>query len=415
MGRLTLNMLLSFAQFEREVTGERIRDKIAASKKKGIWVGGVVPLGYRVLERKLVIDQAEAETVRFIFRRYLELGSLEALIDDLKHKGVVTRIRTFATGRVVGGVPFTRGPLAYFLKNRVYLGEINHGANSYPGEHPPILDRDLFDAVQIRLAAQTTATGFRRSPSDALLTGRLFDHLGRPMTPSYAVKAGVRYRYYTSRRGTGSSGADAASLVRVSAPDIEDAVLKALASTEDRIGTSKIVGPAAAGPTAVGRLTREPCAIQDLIDRVAIRSGSIEISLITNAVGPDWPEKIAVPWSKLPTRVHRDIIAPAEGQWPDPRAMSSDTRSRLLSAVAVSRRWFDDLVSGRVEHVEKLAVREGRSPRYVTMLLSLAFLAPNLVRAIVDNRMPRGIGVTQLMDLPCEWSQQRLALGLANS
>ena len=139
MGRLTLNMLLSFAQFEREVTGERIRDKIAASKKNGIWVGGVVPLGYRVVERKLVIDETEAETVRSIFRRYLELGSLGPLIDELRQNRILTRVRTLATGRAVGGVPFTRGPLAYLLKNRMYLGEINHGQNSYPGEHPPVI------------------------------------------------------------------------------------------------------------------------------------------------------------------------------------------------------------------------------------------------------------------------------------
>src|SRR5271169_6779829 len=132
MGRLTLNVLLSFAQFEREVTGERIRDKIAASKKKGIWVGGVVPLGYQVVDRKLIVDEAEANTVRLIFDRYLELGSIQALLQDLRERGVVTRRRTLATGRTIGGIPFTKGPLAYLLKNRMYLGELNHGANSYP-------------------------------------------------------------------------------------------------------------------------------------------------------------------------------------------------------------------------------------------------------------------------------------------
>jgi site-specific DNA recombinase len=413
MGRLTLNMLLSFAQFEREVTGERIRDKIAASKKKGIWVGGVVPLGYRVIERKLVVDQAEAETVRFIFGRYLELGSLGALIDDLKHKGIVTRTRTLATERVVGGVPFTRGPLAYLLKNRMYLGEINHGPKSYPGEHPPILDRDVFDAVQVKLAAQAAATGFRRSPSDALLTGKLFDHIGRPMTPSYAVKGGVRYRYYISRRWPRSTGAGAAPIIRVSAPDIEDAVLKALASAENGIGTSMRVNTGAPRSLSVDPLARQPSAIRDLVDRVDIRSGAIEIRVVANAVGLDRSETIAVPWSRPPTRVQREVIAPAEGQWSDPRAMSSDTRSRLLSTIALSRRWFDDLASCRVADVEKLAAREGRSPRSVTMLLSLAFLAPDLVMAIVDNRMPRGIGTTQLMDLPCDWGEQKKALRLS--
>jgi hypothetical protein len=413
MGRLTLNMLPSFAQFEREVTGERIRDKIAASKKKGIWVGGVVPLGYRVVERKLVIEQAEAESVRFIFRRYLELGALGPLIDDLKHKGIATRIRTLASGRVVGGVPFTRGPLAYLLKNRMYLGEINHGANSYPGEHPPILDRDVFDAVQAKLAAQAVAIGFRRSPSDAFLTGKLFDPLGRPMTPTYAVKAGVRYRYYLSRRGTGSTEVDAAPIVRASAPDIEDAVLKAIASIENGIATSKRVNTG--GPIATDPLVRHPSAIRDVVKRIDIRSGKIEIVLVANAMGPDRPETIAVPWSKPPTRVRREVIAPVEGQWSDPRAMSSDTRSRLLSTIALSRCWLDDLVSGRVADIEKMAVRECRSPRSVTMLLSLAFLTPDLVKAIVDNRMPRGIGLTQLMDLPCEWSEQRRAIGMAQT
>ena len=213
MGRLTLNMLLSFAQFEREVTGERIRDKIAASKKKGIWVGGVVPLGYRAVERKLVIDQAEAETVRFLFHRYLGLGSLGPLIDELRQKGIMSRVRPLATGRVVGGVPFTKGPLAYLLKNRMYLGEINHGPNSYPGEHPAIIARDVFDAVQSKLEGRAAASGYRRSPSDALLTGKLFDHLGRAMTPSHAVKAGVRYRYYISCREAGSAGTDATPIV----------------------------------------------------------------------------------------------------------------------------------------------------------------------------------------------------------
>ena len=141
MGRLTLNVLLSFAQFEREVTGERIRDKIAASKKKGLWMGGHVPLGYRVLDRKLIVDEREAETVRLIFRRYLSLGSLPALQRELRQTGVLTRPRTLASGRVVGGVPFTNGPLAHLLRNRVYLGEINHKGASHPGEHEPLVAR----------------------------------------------------------------------------------------------------------------------------------------------------------------------------------------------------------------------------------------------------------------------------------
>jgi hypothetical protein len=153
MGRLTLNVLLSFAQFEREVTGERIRDKIAASKKKGMWMGGTVPFGYRVENRKLIVEESEADTVRLIFARYLELGSLPALEQDLRERGVLTRRRVLSTGRVRGGGLFTSGALSRLLKNRVYVGEMNHKGRSWPGEHPSIVRRDLFEAVAAKLAA----------------------------------------------------------------------------------------------------------------------------------------------------------------------------------------------------------------------------------------------------------------------
>jgi site-specific DNA recombinase len=157
MGRLTLNVLLSFAQFEREVTGERIRDKIGASKRRGLWVGGMVPLGYVSRDKKLFIEEEEAERVRTIFRRYLELGSLGQLLGDLRQRGIVTRSRRLSDGRTVGGIPFTRGPLAYLLRNRFYIGEVVFKGEVCPGQHPPIVDRDLFDGVQRRLAEQHMA------------------------------------------------------------------------------------------------------------------------------------------------------------------------------------------------------------------------------------------------------------------
>jgi site-specific DNA recombinase len=154
MGRLTLNVLLSFAQFEREVTGERIRDKIAASKRRGLWVGGMVPLGYVSRDKKLVIEEKEAEAVRTIFRRYLELGSIGPLLTNLRERGIVTKVRHLREGRTGGGIPFTRGPLAYLLRNRFYIGEIDFKGEICPAEHPPIVDRDVFEAVQHRLALQ---------------------------------------------------------------------------------------------------------------------------------------------------------------------------------------------------------------------------------------------------------------------
>jgi hypothetical protein len=169
MGRLTLNVLLSFAQFEREVTGERIRDKIAASKRKGLWVGGVVPLGYEVKDRKLIVVEDETATVRLIFSRYLYLGSLSALQRDLRERGIVTRMRTLSSGRAIGGRDLTNGPLAYILRNRMYLGEINHRDKSYPGEHAPIIDQKLFEAVQAKLTENLRGRGLRRQNGNGFL------------------------------------------------------------------------------------------------------------------------------------------------------------------------------------------------------------------------------------------------------
>src|SRR5688500_10632413 len=198
MGRLTLNVLLSFAQFEREVTGERIRDKIAASKKKGMWMGGHVPLGYRVQDRKLVIDDAEAEAVRCIFQRYVDLGSLTLLLQDLRTRGIRTKQRQLSNGSVGGGIPFTRGPLAYLLRNRTYLGEIVHRDQCHLGEHTAIVEREVFDKVQALLASGATARRHANLASSSILTGRIFDDRGNRMTPTHAQKNGARYRYYVS-------------------------------------------------------------------------------------------------------------------------------------------------------------------------------------------------------------------------
>jgi site-specific DNA recombinase len=198
MGRLTLNVLLSFAQFEREVTSERIRDKIGASKRKGLWVEGVVPLGYQAKDRKIAVVEEEAKTVRHIFRRYLDLGSLNLLLADLRTTGVKTKVRSLSNGRIIGGIPFTRGPLAAFLRNRFYVGEVSYRGELFPGEQTAILDRALFDAVQTKLDQQRTNYAKARQQSDSLLMGRIFDDCGNRMTPSYAVKKGVRYRYYIS-------------------------------------------------------------------------------------------------------------------------------------------------------------------------------------------------------------------------
>ncbi|MGH9806384.1 MAG: recombinase family protein [Terriglobia bacterium] len=200
MGRLTLNVLLSFAQFEREVTGERIRDKIAASKKKGMWMGGYPPLGYDVKDRKLVVNETEAETVRHIFRRYQELGSVRLLKEHLDRAGILSKRRTAPDSRGYGGKPMARGALYHMLQNRLYRGEIVHKNDAYLGEHAPIIDEDLWQEVQKTLVANRVDRGAgKRNHHLSLLAGLIYDAHGELMTPSHAVKKGVRYRYYVSK------------------------------------------------------------------------------------------------------------------------------------------------------------------------------------------------------------------------
>src|SRR6476660_7053213 len=198
MGRLTLNVLLSFAQFEREVTSERIRDKIAASKRKGLWVGGMAPLGYDTKDRKITVNEAEAERVRIIFCSYPKLGSLNLLMADLRKQGIVTKVPTLKNGETVGGIPFTRGPLAHLLRNRFYIGDVIFKGEVLAGEQPAIVERDLFDAVQAKLSEQVNNHKTARMKSEALLAGRIFDDRGNRMTPSHVRKRGIKYRYYLS-------------------------------------------------------------------------------------------------------------------------------------------------------------------------------------------------------------------------
>jgi site-specific DNA recombinase len=224
MGRLTLNVLLSFAQFEREVIGERVRDKIAASKRKGLWVGGPVPLGYRCVDKKLEIVPAEAEAVRIIFTLYLELGSMGALLAELDRRGIRTKVNGRRDGQKTGGIRFGVGPLAHLLKNRFYIGEVHYRGEVYRGEHEPLLSRDVFKSVQAKLAANAVNRQVRLRGSAAILINRLFDDRGNRMSPTHANKKGVRYRYYVSQALLQNRKAEAGSISRVPAPEIENLV-----------------------------------------------------------------------------------------------------------------------------------------------------------------------------------------------
>jgi len=221
---------LARAQFEREVTSERIRDKIAASKRKGLWVGGPLPLGYHMKDDKIAVVEDEAERVRLIFRRYLELGGVNALVRNLRERGIRTKSRRLATGATRGGVLFGRGSLFYLLRNRFYVGEVKYKNEVLPGEQPAIMDRALFDAVQQKLTDQWTTRSTTRNASDQLLTGLLFDNAGHRMVPTHTTKAGVRYRYYVSlpHLHGESKTASVGSISRVPATDIENVIVKSL-------------------------------------------------------------------------------------------------------------------------------------------------------------------------------------------
>jgi site-specific DNA recombinase len=409
MGRLTLNVLLSFAQFEREVTSERIRDKIAASKRKGLWVGGTLPFGYEMKDGKIAVVEEEAELVRSIFRRYLELGGVNELLRDLKERNFRTKTRLLSTGATRGGIPFGRGALYYLLSNHFYIGEVKYKNEILPGEQPPIMDRALFDAVRQKSRAQWSHRTVVRNQSDHLLTGLLFDDAGHRMIPTHAKKAGIRYRYYVSTpvlHGEAKT-ASAGSVPRIPAADIEDTVVKCLkehlAARQDKSTTS-----------AVRLGDRDDLA--QLVAGIVVHKDRLIVRLRPdNADEPsDSPDdqSLTIPWKKPPSKRSRRILLPHNASRSDVRPEQFERRARLVSAIARGRRWLDDVVSGRVTTITELCTREKCSVRQVNMTISLAFLAPNLVKAAVEGRLPRGIGVERLRDPPAEWSRQFEALGL---
>jgi site-specific DNA recombinase len=403
MGRLTLNVLLSFAQFEREVTSERIRDKIAASKRKGLWVGGTLPLGYHMKDDKIAIIEEEAERVRLIYRRYLELGGVNALVRDLRERNIRTKPRLLATGATRGGVLFGRGSLFYLLRNRFYIGEVKYKDEILPGEQPAIMDRALFDAVQQKLTDQWTTRSTTRNASEHLLTGLLFDDAGHRMVPTHATKFGVRYRYYVSlpHLHGESKIASVGSVSRIPATEIEGIIVKSLQKEQ---------------PSYSGTRTVDRKVLQDSIARIDVHEDHLAIRL-KSADGEETSsstddELLSIPWQKPPSRRSRQILLPHGISRNQVRPTRIERRARLVSAIARGRRWLDEIVSGSVTDVQQIATRQKCSVRQVNMTISLAFLAPDLVRAAVEGRLPRGVGVERLRDAPAEWTQQFEALGL---
>jgi DNA invertase Pin-like site-specific DNA recombinase len=397
MGRLTLNVLLSFAQFEREVTSERIRDKIAASKRKGLWVGGMAPLGYDTKERKITVNKAEAEAVRIIFRSYLKLGGLNPLMADLRKQGIVTKKRHLKSGKAAGGIPFTRGPLAHLLRNRFYVGEVVFKGETLPGEQPTIIDRKLFDAVQAKLDSQLRSHKQKRMRSRAILAGRLFDDRGQRMTPTHTRKGATKYRYYVSYALVQGQSEEAGSISRTSAPEIEALVTM---SVRNRLGLSADID--------------DNALIQNHVTRVTIHPNRlvVELTRIKGTKGKRCPTQFVVPWCKAPSTRRREILLPQSPSFHPARPIRSENRALLVASISKGQRWLNELMTKPAITVEAIAQREDCSVRKVNMTISLTFLAPDLVKAAIEGRLPYGMGVTRLCELPPEWSRQYRALGL---
>jgi site-specific DNA recombinase len=412
MGRLTLNVLLSFAQFEREVIGERVRDKIAASKRKGLWVGGPVPLGYRGLNKKLEIVPEEAETVRTIFCLYLELGSIGALIAELDRRGIRTKVNGRRDGRQSGGIRFGVGPLAHLLKNRFYIGEVAYRGEVHRGEHEPILSRDLFEAVQEKLAANAVARQVRLKGSAALLTGRLFDDRGNRMSPTHANKKGARYRYYVSQALLQNRKAEAGSIARVPAPETEnlvcDSVRRHLAAVRREPPT--VLADRELIERHVARVVVKPQTLDiSLIPMSAASAEADNPSLTDLAPNLHLPTMIALPWTAPSFAARKGILHEPTTK----PTMKPESRDALLTAIAKARGWIDNIRLGRIASFAAIAERESVGERYIRLLAPLAFLSPRIVAAIADGTAPADLTVTGLAKaLPYAWAEQEQRIGL---
>lgn len=440
MGRLTLNMLLSFAQFEREVAGERIRDKIAASKRKGMWMGGTVPLGYDVHERKLLVNAAEAETVRHIYRAYLTLGSVRLLQAQLAEAGIRSKLRPEATSQKMrGGRELARGALYLILSNRLYRGEIAHKGQIYPGEHEAIIDQALWEAVQARLDEnRVELTSGVRAQNPSLLAGLVADEHGERLVPTHTVKKGRRYRYYVSRSLQADIRTQASTGVRIPAGDMENAVSHRVATfLADRTAVfaalRETITDAAAHHHLLERAEQRARAWSDqprtdrhlllrgLIASVRVHPKRMDLLLKLSALlalldphqkpgQPDGPAETLIPLS-MPVALKRAglemrllVQGAKDDRAPDPA---------LVKLIARANKMHDRLLREGLS-MRELARQEKLNSSYISRVVRLAFLAPEIVTAILKGRQPINLTAERLVRdsrLPLSWAEQHQQLG----
>jgi len=428
MGRMTLNVLMTFAQFEREVTAERIRDKIAASKKKGLWMGGAVPLGYDNIDKALVINQGEAQTVRRLFELYLDLGSVKALAQRANQLGLRTKGRT-VKGKSVGGLPFSRGHLYQALKNPLYAGRVTHKRNTYPGQHEAIIGQTTWDAVQTLLEANaSTRTQSTNIQDINLLTGLLFDERGDRLSPTHTKKNGKRYRYYISKDLV-LHPTNIVAGWRLPAEALDKLVTEGLRSfLNDEARLIENLGLDTASPQQLKNLfgraaaiaerfastnpTVRKKAVGDFVVRVDLSAEIIDIQLDAGRIA-DENRIISL---KIPMLLRRRGVETKMIVSPRHREAQPDRDQILIRLIADAHHWFSQLSSGKARSVRDVARLNNGSENDVSRFLPLAFLAPDIVEAIIAGEHPPDLSaerLKRLRSLPHSWAEQRQSLGFA--
>jgi DNA invertase Pin-like site-specific DNA recombinase len=409
MGRLTLNVLLSFAQFEREVTGERIRDKIAASKQKGMWMGGWVPIGYDRKDRTLTINETEAMTVRAIFDLFLKLKNVQRVQAELARLNLTTKPYATPRGRAIGGLSFARGHLYKILSNPLYIGEIEHKGVRYPGQHPPLVDAATWDAVQAQLAANHHENRARTNvKSKSLLAGLIYDDAGNRLVSSHATKNGKRYRYYVTSEGTGRSVA-AANLQRLWLPAtmVDELVGTKLQSfLTDKAQVSTLLRETRCRPAEIGRglgiasrladslTSPAPMAqnVAELLARVTVSPTSLNISIKRDRLLAMLTDTFTEPSqaSGQDNIISLETIVPAAHSGGSGKLVFEDQNGKtpdavVVKAIARASVWFEHLTAGKSWSMAQIAVRENITDNYVSNLIHLAWLSPHLVGRILDG------------------------------
>jgi site-specific DNA recombinase len=446
MGRLTLNILLSFAQFEREVTGERIRDKIAASKKKGMWMGGQPPLGYDVKDRKLVVNTEEAETVGHIFRRYLELKSVRLLKADLDAHGIVSKARIASDGSAYGSKPLARGALYLMLQNRIYRGETVHKDKSYPGEHDAIVDERLWNEVQVNLRTNRIERADGRTDNrPSVLAGLLFDAQGERMSSSHATKRGTRYRYYVSRSLIDGTAKTSICGQRIPAVALEALITRSIREwLADPRKVHQFLGNEVPDATRQKRLIDRAVKlaatwndlsaddvhafIRAVTARIQAHAERIEVTLDRGRLlrwldGKHQDEDRSTARDRsalesdsvvisIPVRLRRAgkemrlvVDDGSEQPHPDPALIRLAIRAHGIR---------DQILHDRSLTLDEIAKSHGFVPSYATRLFRLTLLAPDIVAAVLGGRQPPELTARKLMDdtrLPLDWNEQRRTLG----